>query len=267
MPETEVLCRVCGGATRSFGVEIVLGRFEAAFVRCDSCGAIVAAEPNWLSEAYTEAIARRDIGLVSRNVHLAKRIDRILAASQPTLSRGLDFGAGNGMFVRMMRDRGYDFRYSDRYGPNLFAQGFELEGDGFDPEVVTALEVVEHLIDPVAELRNVVSEAEVLVVSTLLVPEPPPPLRDWWYYSLESGQHITLFTARALQVLAEQLGFHVVSLGSLHVMSRQRPNERLLRAADKFGSLTVLRRRRRTSLLESDFATLFGDSIDGGAAR
>ena len=48
------------------------------------------------------------------------------------------------MLVRLMRDRGFDFRYFDLHGPNLFARGFELDHEQ-SVDVVTALEVVEHL--------------------------------------------------------------------------------------------------------------------------
>ncbi len=37
----------------------------------------------------------------------------------------MDFGAGHGVFVRMMRDKGFDFFWNDIYCKNLYAKDFE----------------------------------------------------------------------------------------------------------------------------------------------
>lgn len=254
-------CPICDAASDAFGVAPVLSSVEAVFRRCPSCFAVFAEDPHWLDQAYEEAIARRDIGLVQRNIELAGEIDLILTALRPQARRCLDFGAGNGMFVRMMRDRGFPFRYYDRHGPNLFAEGFEADvTPSIGYEVVTALEVVEHLPDPVEELRAFTHDAELLLVSTVLVPEHAPPLEQWWYYSLSSGQHITIFSRRSLAVFADRLGFQVTECGPVHVLSRTRVSSRRLQLARRFPGISQ-RRRRRTSLLESDYEELFGEGI------
>lgn len=221
---------------------------------------MLADDPAWLNEAYTEAIAVRDIGLIGRNSMFAEQVDRVVNGFFPLAERFLDFGAGNGMFVRMMRDRGLDFRYFDAYGPNLFARGFELDEESGHADVVTALEVVEHLLHPVRELQPFVDGAMALFVSTVLVPERAPALDRWWYYSLESGQHITIFSRRSLEAFADQLGFHVTSIGDLHVFSRRRLPVRWLHAVLRFG-WAIRHRRPRVSLLEHDFQLLFGEDL------
>jgi hypothetical protein len=49
---------------------------------------------------------------------------------------------GYGMFVRLMRDGGFDFHREDPLCDNLFAQGFDRQDDGTF-ELVTAFEVFE----------------------------------------------------------------------------------------------------------------------------
>jgi hypothetical protein len=241
---------------------MVLLKHPASYSRCRRCFAVQADDPTWLADAYSTPIAARDIGLVSRNVDLAKHIRRTLAVVFPRASSFLDFGAGNGMFVRLMRDRGYDFGYFDRYGPNLFAKGFERD-IAMSYEVMTALEVVEHLMFPVEEIRPFVAQADGLIISTELVPEDAPPLESWWYYSLESGQHITIFSREALRRFAEALGFQVKSVGSLHVLSRRPvPDAVIWLLRSRLALLLDLRARRR-SLLPDDFEALFGQTLAG----
>ena len=69
-------------------------------------------------------------------------------------ARFLDYGGGYGLFVRMMRDRGFDFYRQDIHCENILADQFDLmdlpAGSKF--AMLTAIEVFEHLQDPVAEL-------------------------------------------------------------------------------------------------------------------
>lgn len=254
-------CPICGARTRPFGRAVVLDDVNASFSRCPSCWAVVADEPTWLEHAYTDAIARHDIGLISRNIQLAEDVSRTVMYCLPTATSFIDFGAGNGMFVRMMRDRGFDFRYFDPYGPNIFAECFEVvDAPSPGADVITALEVVEHLRDPIAELSPFVRNSDLLLVSTTLVAEEAPPLDSWWYYSLSSGQHITLLSARSLGILASALGFRVASFGTFHVLSREPINALRLRVTLRLPCLPQ-RRSRRGSLLETDYEQLFGQRL------
>jgi len=83
----------------------------------------------------------------------------------------LDYGGGHGVFVRIMRDFGFDFRWSDCYATNIYARGFE--GDvHLRHELVTAFEVFEHLVDVRAELAALFEPRHrYILVSTLVVAE------------------------------------------------------------------------------------------------
>jgi hypothetical protein len=263
---TREICPVCDGHPERFGVATVLSRFEAVYLKCRDCGSVFAEDPTWLREAYETTIAERDIGLVSRNVTLAAATRRVLRRYFPDTGSYLDFGAGTGMFVRLMRDSGYDFRYFDEHGPNIYAPGLESD----DPrrqrfDVVTAMEVLEHLEHPVPQLADVVSGSRALLATTEPLPFPAPAPGRWWYYALGTGQHITFYSQQGLDRLAERLGFVRTSAGSYHVFSRDRLSRRSLRllVSERIGPAWG-RYGARPSLLPLDYEALTGESLEDG---
>ena len=227
-------CRLCGADTRPFGELVVLASHCARYRRCTDCGYVFVEEPDWLEEAYAdEAIAALDTGIVMRNLWLADAVDALLRWRFRDVRSALDYGAGSGLFVRLMRDRGYDFRWTDPYCRNLFALGFEADADDrFD--FATCFEVVEHLPDPLAVLAAVAERAPTLLVSTELLPETRNRPGEWHYYTPETGQHIGFFTAASLAVVARKLGRHFASDGRmLHAFSREPLDPRWLRMVAK----------------------------------
>jgi hypothetical protein len=256
-------CRICEGPTAPFGETLVLDDVPARFRRCQGCGAVLADEPDWLDAAYSRPIGRRDIGLVQRNLQVARQVDAVVRAFGDRGRPVLDFGAGNGMLVRLLRDRGLDARYLDSYAENLFAEGFEWDPAGSPPGAVLAVEVVEHLLDPVASLAPLIEGADLLVVSTEIVPDPAPPLGSWWYYSLDNGQHITIFGPGSIAALAGRLGLSACSFGSIHVLSRRRLAAPAVRLALSGPGAAAIRRLRPTpSRLDADFEARFGDRLE-----
>ena len=223
-------CRACDGDVEQFARAQVLGHVAVDYVRCPACGLVMAADPTWLEEAYADAIAHLDVGLLDRCQILANVTSAVLRAERLRGGRFLDWAGGYGVLTRLMRDRGFDFAHTDPYATNLFAGGFtaDLGEDRFD--LVTAFEVLEHLVDPVTELAPAAAATDRLLVTTQVLPSPAPRPGEWDYYALESGQHITFYTARSLEALADRLGFDgVVTSGLVHLFHRGRVS-RLTRA-------------------------------------
>ena len=174
-------CKVCDAPSSLFGEAVVLKKYRVQYFRCTGCGFIQTEAPYWLEEAYSSAIARQDVGIIQRNLTNCGLTSNVLNLLFPSTTSGVDFGAGHGVFVRLMRDRGFNFFWSDLHAANDYARGFECrEGATFD--FLTAFEVLEHLSDPVAGLEEMLKLSENVFVSTCLVPEPTPGLAEWWYY-------------------------------------------------------------------------------------
>lgn len=219
-------CRLCNGEARPLAQATVLGKHPAYFHYCEACDHIFAAEPAWLDEAYSDAIATEDTGIATRNVLTALRLAALYYAGlgDRTPSTYVDVAGGYGLLTRLMRDLGFDYFWSDPYAHNLFARGFEYRPSLGACQAVSAIEVLEHTTDPLQFIRQTLADyqTDTFIFSTETFPDGKPPLpHQWGYYALETGQHIAFFSPRGLTRLAHRLDMHHIPLGRLHVFSRR----------------------------------------------
>jgi len=250
-------CKICEAPTDHFGRQLVLAKFDAEYRRCRDCGYVFIVDPHWLDEAYSNAIAALDTGIVTRNLWLADATSALLALSLRDVRRTLDFGGGSGLLVRLMRDRGHDFSWYDAYCPNVLAAGFEAAPDDqFD--MVTAFELFEHLLEPIASIERLRAMAPVIVFSTELVPAGVRGPDKWWYFAPESGQHIGFFTVASLTILARRFGLELSTNGrNLHVLAPHRVSSALLSVLGKPSRASWLAKYGiRRSLAHRDAALL-----------
>jgi hypothetical protein len=122
----------------------------------------------------------------------------------------------------MLRDIGADCYWTDKYAENIFARGFEDKVKS-KYDMVTAFELFEHLENPVDEIKHVIQKIQpkILLFSTMLHDGNPP--KDWWYFVPEGGQHITLYTRKSLQLLAEKFRMKLSTNGrNIHMFSKKR---------------------------------------------
>ncbi len=229
-------CPICSESMRACFQSVVLHKYQADYEVCTSCGFLRAHEPHWLDEAYTSAIAAADTGLVMRNLSLSFKVASVLywLMGERGNGRYLDVAGGYGMLTRRMRDLGFDFYWSDKYCDNLLARGFEFGEHLKGCRAVTAMEVMEHLTDPMAFVDDALKTADTdtLLFTTVLYKGKPPD-KDWWYYAFPTGQHIGFFTRTSLETLGQKLGLHFISANGLHILTRQPLSEHKLRCVSQ----------------------------------
>jgi 2-polyprenyl-3-methyl-5-hydroxy-6-metoxy-1,4-benzoquinol methylase len=116
----------------------------------------------------------------------------------------LDWGAGLGGLVRTARANGIQ---ADGHDEGYAATELEAKGLKAPPlpelaeryDVVTAIEVVEHLIDPVSELRSIadcLKPGGFLFITTGNFAKARVPL-NLWYYAQIPDVHVTFWSPRA----------------------------------------------------------------------
>jgi hypothetical protein len=214
-------CSICGhNATLHFERQ-VLGQHAARYFYCGHCGCIFAEEPYWLKEAYESALNVFDTGVAWRNLHLSNVLSTILYLHCDIDAKYLDYAAGYGLFVRLMRDIGFDYYWQDVYAPNLFARGFEHE-EGTRYAAISVFELFEHLTDPMTNVARLAEMTDTLVVSTELWADQPPAADDWWYYGFEHAQHVMFYSRKTLEYIAFAFDYRLLSDNRfIHVLTRR----------------------------------------------
>lgn len=259
-------CKICNLPSTPFGETKILNKHLVRYFRCENCGFMQTEAPYWLEEAYAQAITRSDIGLLGRNMEMMRATRNLILMCFDAAGRFVDYGGGYGVFVRLMRDQGFDFYRHDPLCENLFAEGFEAQ-TGTDYELLTAWEVFEHLVDPMAEIEKMLSYSNTLFFSTILLPQSPKPLGQWWYYGLEHGQHVAFYAHETLQFIAQKHNLGLIySDGMTHLMSRKKIHHLKLNLTfgRQWGFLRrIVSFRSPTSLLERDFQQITGQSLQG----
>jgi hypothetical protein len=243
-------CPICTASMSPAFSAKLLRRYSVQYFSCHRCGLLQTEKPYWLAEAYTNAIDEIDTGLVERCLSNRDSIVPIIHRLIGDDARLVDVGGGYGLLTRLLRDRGFDCYTFDRYCENVLARGFE-PAPGFRADSLLAFEVLEHVEDPSTFLADAFASygCQTIIFSTTVFDGTIPPI-DWWYYSLDSGQHITFYQRRSLAHLAGKLGCSYLWLGGdLHLISARamRPIDQVLLTNRRIFSLyrRVVRYTRR----------------------
>ena len=257
-------CKICHKMSRHLFQAEVLFKYQASYFKCDSCGFVQTEEPYWLEEAYMSSISSLDVGLVSRNLELSNETEGIIRKAFNCEKRFLDYAGGYGLLVRMMRDKGFDFYREERHCENIFAQNYDVKDGGIntDFDLVTAFEVFEHWVEPTLEIEKLFGYADSILFSTALIPANVAKAEDWWYFVPETGQHISFFSKKSIEVLAGKLNCHFYSnRADLHLLTKRNiedpflPEKKtiLVRVAEKYLRWAARLEVPMQSLLAKDF--------------
>lgn len=214
-------CRVCGTyIDRPIFNSRLLSQIVDYF-DCPACRYVQTQEPDWLDQAYSNAINSCDTGIMVRNLGNSKLVAATLNLLGLKNGTVIDCAGGYGILVRLLRDRGIDAYWSDPYCKNSLAVGFEYKGQVAD--LVTAFEAFEHFVDPPAELEKLFKIAPNVLLSTEIIEDPSPSPENWWYYGLDHGQHIGFFRVQTLQFLANRFNKNLCTDGRGRHLFSEKP--------------------------------------------
>lgn len=221
-------CKICEEKSNYVFKAKILNSHEIEYFKCSSCGFMQTQTPYWLEEAYSEAISVSDTGVMARNNNFAKSTSIIFSLLSIKNGIFLDYGGGYGIFTRLMRDKGFDFCWYDKYATNLVARGFEGDVINNRYEAITSFENFEHFENPMQEIEKIFSLTDTILFSTELVPDATPKPDEWWYYCLEHGQHISLFSKKSLEYIASKYGYNLISNNrNLHIFSKKKISNKI----------------------------------------
>ena len=122
---TNLDCRICSFSAQEVFSSNLLNKYIVKYFQCSKCGYVQTETPFWLEEAYAKSINDSDTGMMMRSLWHRNVASTLIYLFFDKNGKFLDYGGGYGVFVRLMRDIGFDYYWQDKYRENLFAQGFE----------------------------------------------------------------------------------------------------------------------------------------------
>lgn len=184
----------------------------------------------WISPTQAEQFKRLFAGEdPSRTTYDASRqavgrlltLRRVVSTNPPSAPRLLDFGCGDGAFVSLAADFGFDAHgvdfsasrrsQAERRGVTLVSDidQWHREGRG-RVDAVTMIEVLEHLVDPVGALQDVATLLEPGAVLLVEVPDcsgldSPSDFGD--FNHLNPLEHVNAFVPETLEQVCARAGF------------------------------------------------------------
>lgn len=208
-------CVLCGSKSKKVFEHKIMGKYTAEYYQCPNCALVFVDNPYWLEEAYASAIAMTDTGIIVRNINNIVIVKDLLNHWYSFASTILDYGGGCGIFVRMLRDVGYNAFWFDKYADPILCRGFEWNGDHVD--VLCCFEVFEHYNNPCISISDLMNISSDFIVSTELYDDGfNVKSKDWWYYQFDSGQHISFYSKLTMDYIAKKYNLNYYNICGLH---------------------------------------------------
>ena len=195
-------------------------------------------DPHWLVDSFKTSLNQFDVGSADRSLIVAGFVRSIFSRKKASAVKVLDFGGGDGLATRTLRDAGLDCRWEDPYCQPIFAVGpNHSEISHFD--LVFMSEVALHLTEPLETIKALMSRSDRLLMTAVVPPEKIG--TDWWYLMPQTGQHVAFYPVKTLQWIASDLSLYLLTDGKFfHQFSSVRPSL-LERAMFKATQIAMLR--------------------------
>ena len=230
------ICKCCKGPTSFFaqydfsrtcedqkGPVFASSGILIPYYRCRTCGFVFTSYfDGWSKKDFAERIYNSDYIRADpeftgeRPKYLAEQFAIMLAPLRAQLNN-LDYGGGEGRLIQELKQRG--FERGEVFDP-FFSAGARPEKQF---NLVMAIEVVEHSVDPAQLFRDVLSYLTpdgVVLFTTALQGRKADP--GWWYIAPRNG-HVSIHSAASLQRLATAAGVKCLSLhDNAHLLYRDR---------------------------------------------
>lgn len=239
-------CKICSSNVEIKFSAKIMNKYNVNYFYCSNCHFLSTEEPYWLDEVYVSPISMFDTGHIQRNIRISQKLMILLTIFFDRKKKFVDYAGGNGILVRMMRDIGFDFFWEDKYANNLFSQGFELDNSNFEGvAAITVIECFEHFVDPIKEIESLLKISRNIIFTTELLPSKVPDPQDWWYYTLERGGHISFFSEKTFEYIANKYKLYYFHLNGFHILTEKTniTNFRLnILSLSKFGLCNLLSR-------------------------
>lgn len=224
---TKIACRLCSSASEYIFSKEILSKYTVRYFECFGCKSLQSEYPYWLAESYAPHSLVPDFSTLRRVVHTQKIIFWISKIFKfEDNHKLLDWGGGNGLLVRLLRDVDIDSYLLDEYVKNLYAISFEhLPSNNY--RMITAIQVWEHFSDPAEEMVKMFSmNPDFVLVSTGLYNSQGP---DWQYLNAY-GRHVFCYSLEGRKKIAEKFGYTCIGQGDLTLFCRSAPSylERML---------------------------------------
>lgn len=202
-------CRLCFGSCTFAFSKTILSSQSISYFRCEECQSLQTSKPTWLEIAYSEGRTNFDTGAVQRTLWNFTGV--MISAKINGLKRVLDFGGGHALLSRLIRDYGLEAYSEDAYTRATFIEGIPKAPD-WSPQLVTAFEVFEHFDNPAEQISELFqNKPDWLMVSTQLYSGQGD---DWWYLSVENGQHVFFYSIQAMEYIGKSFGYNFFTAGN-----------------------------------------------------
>jgi 2-polyprenyl-3-methyl-5-hydroxy-6-metoxy-1,4-benzoquinol methylase len=230
--EACILCGCLSARTLLTSSDQLFGIAPGCFrlMECEGCGLVRLSPrptPEQVADFYAKNYWFAGSGLqeLYRRMVLRDHVQFAVGAARRQLGTVLDVGCGGGLFLRMMKERGYEVLGLD-FSAEAARVAQELNGvrvlvgDLCSADIaesscglVTMYHVVEHLLDPAAYLR---AASRVLHPEGRLIVQVPD--RDCWeagflgahWTGLDVPRHLHVFRSSDLRRLLRSCGFEIV---------------------------------------------------------
>jgi 2-polyprenyl-6-hydroxyphenyl methylase/3-demethylubiquinone-9 3-methyltransferase len=232
-------CKCCGASTATIGSvdfgkscedrrqspDSALG-LPIEYRRCGSCGFVFTlafdrfSPQDFHTYIYNDEYVRADPDFVE--VRPRSNADLITELFRPSSRklRLLDYGGGNGLLARLLRERGWAAASYDPFYPE----------HGRRPaarfQIVSCFEVLEHSptpFDTLRDLRWFMDDGGLILFSTLLQPADFERQGLGWWYAAPRNGHVSLYSRAAMNALMRKAGLSWTSFNeNLHLAFRRR---------------------------------------------